>query len=272
MKMIASTAKIHPSSVIEDGAVIGENAKVGPFCHIGPNVVLGEDVELLSHVVVIGRTTVGKRTKIFPSAVIGGDSQSVHHSALNTTLVIGENCTIREGVTMNTGTVEHGGTTVVGNNNLFLANSHVAHDCRLGNNIILSNNVMLAGHVIVGDRAILGGGSAVHQFTRIGRQAFIGGLSAVSYDVIPYGMLNGNPGVLSGLNVVGMTRAGIERATIHAVRRAYKQIFEGPESIRANAAAIRQEYLDCAPALEILDFITAESDRALSSPNRGNRG
>ncbi|MBP1886977.1 acyl-ACP--UDP-N-acetylglucosamine O-acyltransferase [Sinorhizobium mexicanum] len=270
--MIASTAKIHPSSVIEDGAVIGENATVGPFCHVGPNAVLGEDVELLSHVVVIGRTTVGKGTKIFPSAVIGGDSQSVHHSALNTTLVIGENCTIREGVTMNTGTVEHGGTTVIGDNNLFLANSHVAHDCRLGNNIILSNNVMLAGHVIVDDRAILGGGSAVHQFTRIGRQAFIGGLSAVSYDVIPYGMLNGNPGLLSGLNVVGMTRAGIDRATIHAVRRAYKQIFEGPESIRANATAIRQEYLDCAPALEILDFIAAESDRALSSPNRGNRG
>ncbi|WP_425336096.1 acyl-ACP--UDP-N-acetylglucosamine O-acyltransferase [Sinorhizobium numidicum] len=270
--MIASTAKIHPSSVIEDGAVIGENAKIGPFCHVGPNVVLGDDVELLSHVVVIGRTTVGKGTKIFPAAVIGGDSQSVHHSALNTTLVIGDNCTIREGVTMNTGTVEHGGTTIVGNNNLFLANSHVAHDCRLGNNIILSNNVMLAGHVTVDDRAILGGGSAVHQFTRIGKLAFIGGLSAVSYDVIPYGMLNGNPGVLMGLNVVGMTRAGTDRATIHTVRRAYKQIFEGPESIRANAAAIRDEYPDCAPAIEILDFIAAESDRALSSPNRGNKG
>nr|WP_162098810.1 acyl-ACP--UDP-N-acetylglucosamine O-acyltransferase [Sinorhizobium sojae] len=272
MKMIAPTAKIHPSSVIEDGAVIGENVTIGPFCHIGPNVVLGDGIELLSHVVVIGRTTIGKATKIFPGAVIGGDSQSAHHSALNTMLVIGENCTIREGVTMNTGTVEHGGTTVVGDNNLFLAYSHVAHDCRLGNNIILSNNVMLAGHVTVEDRAILGGGSAVHQFTRVGRQAFVGGLSAVSYDVIPYGMLNGNPGVLSGLNVVGMTRAGIDRQTIHTVRRCYKQIFEGPQSIRANAAAIREEYLECAPAIEILDFIAAESDRALSSPNRSSKG
>ncbi|MCY1239676.1 Acyl-[acyl-carrier-protein]--UDP-N-acetylglucosamine O-acyltransferase [compost metagenome] len=170
---------------------------------------------------------------------------------------------------MNTGTVEHGGQTVIGDNNLFLAYSHVAHDCRLGNHIILSNNVMLAGHVTVEDRAILGGGCAVHQFTRVGRQAFVGGLSAVSYDVIPYGMLNGNPGILSGLNVVGMTRAGIDRATIHVVRRAYKQIFEGPESIRANAAAIREEYADCAPVVEILDFIAAESDRALSSPSRG---
>lgn len=270
--MISATAKIHPLSVIEDGAEIGENVTIGPFCHVGPHVVLKDNVELLTHVVVLGRTTVGEGTRIFPSAVIGGDSQSAHHSAVDTTLVIGKNCTIREGVTMNTGTVEHGGTTIVGDNNLFLAYSHVAHDCRLGNNIILSNNVMLAGHVSVDDRAILGGGSAVHQFTRIGRQAFIGGLSAVAYDVIPYGMLNGNPGLLGGLNVVGMARSGIEKPMIHAVRRAYKQIFEGPESIRANAAAIRGDYADCPPALEILDFIATESDRALSSPTRGSKG
>lgn len=269
MSVIAASAKIHPMSFIEDGAVIGENVSIGPFCHVGPKVVLGDNVELVSHVVVLGRTTVGKGTIIWPSAVIGGDSQSAHHSAVDTTLVIGENCVIREGVTMNTGTVEHGGTTIVGDNNLFLAYSHVAHDCRLGNNIILSNNVMLAGHVTVGDRAILGGGSAVHQFTRIGRQAFIGGLSAVSYDVIPYGMLNGNPGVLSGLNVVGMTRAGVERSEVHRVRRAYKAIFEGEGSARANAAAIRDEYLDCPQVMEILDFIAADSDRALSSPFRG---
>jgi UDP-N-acetylglucosamine acyltransferase len=269
MSVIAASAKIHPMSFIEDGAVIGENVSIGPFCHVGPKVVLGDNVQLVSHVVVLGRTTVGKGSIIWPSAVIGGDSQSAHHSAVDTTLVIGENCTIREGVTMNTGTVEHGGTTVIGDNNLFLAYSHVAHDCRLGNNIILSNNVMLAGHVTVGDRAILGGGSAVHQFTRIGRQAFIGGLSAVSYDVIPYGMLNGNPGVLSGLNVVGMTRAGVERSEVHRVRRAYKAIFEGEGSARANAAAIRDEYLDCPQVIEILDFIGAESDRALSSPFRG---
>ncbi len=269
MSKIAASAKIHPMSFIEDGAVVGENVVVGPFCHVGPKVTLHDNVELISHVVVLGCTTVGKGTTIWPSAVIGGDSQSAHHSAVDTTLVIGENCTIREGVTMNTGTVEHGGTTIVGNNNLFLAYAHVAHDCRLGDNIILSNNVMLAGHVTIEDRAILGGGSAVHQFTRVGRQAFIGGLSAVSYDVIPYGMLNGNPGLLSGLNIVGMTRAGIERAEIHKVRRAYKQIFESEGSVRANAAAIRDEFQDCPQALEIIDFIAAANDRAISSPNRG---
>jgi UDP-N-acetylglucosamine acyltransferase len=270
--MIAASAKIHPLSVVEEGAVVGENVVVGPFCHVGPKVILGDGVELLTHVVVTGRTTIGRGTRIFASAVIGGDPQSLHHDGAETTLSVGENCTIREGVTMNTGTTEGGGKTVVGDNNLFLAYSHVAHDCQVGNHVILSNNVMLAGHVTVEDRAILGGGSAVHQFTRIGRQAFIGGLSAVAYDVIPYGMLNGNPGLLGGLNVVGMTRSGIEKPMIHRVRRAYKQIFEGEGSIRNNAAAIREEYADCVPALHILDFIAAESDRALSSPNRGSKG
>ncbi|MCA0345102.1 MULTISPECIES: acyl-ACP--UDP-N-acetylglucosamine O-acyltransferase [unclassified Shinella] len=269
MIMIAASAKIHPLSVIEDGAVIGENVVVGPFCHVGPKVVLGDGVELLTHVVVTGRTHIGRGTRIFANAVIGGDPQSVNHDGAETTLSVGEMCVIREGVTMNTGTTEGGGKTVVGNHNLFLANSHVAHDCQLGDHIILSNNVMLAGHVTVEDRVILGGGSAVHQFTRIGRQAFIGGLSAVAYDVIPYGMLNGNPGILGGLNVVGMSRSGMEKATIHEVRRAFKQIFEGEGSIRANAAAIRADYADSVPVMHILDFIAVESDRALSSPNRG---
>jgi UDP-N-acetylglucosamine acyltransferase len=272
MSRIADSASIHAMAVVEDGAVIGQNAKIGPFCHVGPHVVLGDNVELLAHAVVAGRTTIGNGTRIFPMAVVGGDPQSVHHGGEETTLSVGDNCTIREGVTMNTGTADFGGKTIVGNNNLFLANSHVAHDCRVGDNVIMSNNVMLAGHVVIEDRVILGGGSAVHQFTRVGRHAFVGGLSAVSYDVIPYGMLNGNPGLLGGLNVVGMTRAGVDRATIHTVRRAYKAIFEGSGSLRENAAAIREEYADCEQVMHILDFIAAESDRALSSPTRGQKG
>lgn len=271
MTALPKSARIHSMSIVEDGAVLGENVVVGPFCHIGPNVVLGDNVELVSHAVVTGRTTLGSNNKIFPNAVIGADPQSVHHHGEETRLVIGNGNTIREGVTMNTGTGGGGGVTVVGDNNLFLAYSHVAHDCKLGNDIIMSNNVLLAGHVTVGDRAILGGGSAVHQFSRIGRQAFVGGLSGVAYDVIPYGMLNGNPGVLSGLNVVGMTRAGISRETVHRVRKAYKEIFEGDEAIRVAAANIREKYLDCPEVVEILDFIAADAERALSSPNRGGK-
>jgi UDP-N-acetylglucosamine acyltransferase len=268
MTAIPQSARIHPLSVVEDGAVLGENVQIGPFCHVGPKVRLGDGCELLSHVVITGRTTIGRNNRFFQNAVIGADPQSVHFHGEETTLELGDDNTVREGVTMNTGTAGGGGKTVVGASNLFLAYSHVAHDCKLGNHIILSNNVLLAGHVTVEDRAILGGGSAVHQFSRIGRHAFVGGLSGVAYDVIPYGMLNGNPGVLSGLNVVGMSRAGIARETIHRVRRAYKDIFESDETIRTAAARIRDTYLDCPEVIEILDFIAADAERALSSPNR----
>lgn len=269
MSRIAATARIHPMAVIEDGATIGENVQIGPFCTVGKDVVLKDDVQLVSHAVASGKTEIGRGCRIFPMAVIGGLSQSLHEAGEDSTLTIGDNCTMREGVTINMGTVGGGGKTVIGSNCLLLANSHVAHDCILGNDIVMSNNVMLAGHVKVGDKAILGGGSAVHQFSRIGRNAFIGGLAGVAYDVIPYGILNGNPGILAGLNVVGMSRAGVERATIHRVRRAFKQIFEGEGNIRTNAAAIRDEYADCAEVMEILDFIAADSDRAISSPFRG---
>jgi UDP-N-acetylglucosamine acyltransferase len=266
---ISSSAIIHPLAVVEDGAVIGDNVSIGPFCRVGPKVVLGDGCELISHAVVTGRTTMGRNCTIHPTAVIGGDPQSVHHAGEETTLDIGDNCTMRENVTINTGTTGGGGRTIVGSDNLFLAGSHVAHDCRLGNHIILSNAVLLAGHVTVEDRAIIGGGAAVHQFSRIGRQAFIGGMSGAAYDVIPYGMLNGNPGVLEGLNVVGMTRSGIERATIHRVRKAFKAIFDGTTgTARANAERIRPDFLDCKEVIEILDFIAADADRALSSPNR----
>lgn len=272
MSKIAPTAQIHPMAVVEEGAEVGPEAVVGPFCHVGPKVILGAKVQLLSHVVVTGRTSVGEGTRIHPFAAIGADSQSAKHSAEDTTLTVGTNCVIREGVTMNTGTVENGGATIVGDNGLFLTNSHVAHDCRVGNNVILSNNVMLAGHVIVGDFAIISGGAAVHQFTRVGHHAFIGGLSAVSYDVIPFGMLNGNPGLLDGLNIVGMSRSGIEKPVIHKVRRAYQAIFDGEGSVRDKAAALRNEYSDCPEVIDILDFVAAETDRGLSSPSRRRKG
>lgn len=265
-------ATIHPSSIVETGAVIGENVTIGPFCHVGPKVRLGDDVTLMSHVVIVGNTTIGSHTRIFPNAVLGCEPQNIHYKGEDTLLIIGEGCTIREGVTMHPGMPSAGGKTTVGNNSMFLAYSHVAHDCHVGDNVILSNNVMLAGHVTVGDRVIMGGGAAVHQFTRVGHHAFIGGLSAVSNDVIPYGMLNGNPGVLSGLNVIGMQRTGMDRAAIHATRRVYKAIFDQARPIRENVARVKAEGHAIDAVTDIITFIDAESERALSSPARGQRG
>jgi UDP-N-acetylglucosamine acyltransferase len=269
--MTMAKARIHPSSIIEDGAIIGQDVSIGPFCHIGTKVVLKDGVDIAGHVVVTGRTEIGEGTRIFAGAVLGGEPQNVQYRGEDTRLVIGRGCTIREGVTMNTGMPNAGGVTTVGDNSLFLAYSHVAHDCHVGNNVILSNNVMLAGHVSIGDRVIMGGGAAVHQFNRVGHHAFIGGLSAVSHDVIPYGMLNGNPGILAGLNVIGMARNGMEKDEIRAVRRAFKTIFHGKGSIRENASALKATGVESRAISDILDFILTEHERALSSPAKAHR-
>ncbi|VVT18945.1 acyl-ACP--UDP-N-acetylglucosamine O-acyltransferase [Rhizobium sp. EC-SD404] len=269
--MTSASARVHPSSVIEEGAIIGENVTIGPFCHIGPNVVLGDDCQILSHVAISGSTVLGKGCRVFPGAMLGFEPQNLAYKGEETRLEIGEGCTIREGVTMHPGMPNAGGLTSVGKNCLFLAYSHVAHDCHVGDNVVLSNNVMLAGHVTVGDRVIIGGGAAVHQFARIGHRAFIGGLSAVNFDVIPYGMLNGNPGVLGGLNIIGMQRAGMDKASIHEVRRAFRHIFQGPGSVRQNAGEARALYTSNETVGQIIDFIEAQSERALSSPARAHR-
>ncbi|GJE56759.1 MULTISPECIES: acyl-ACP--UDP-N-acetylglucosamine O-acyltransferase [Methylobacterium] len=263
---MSAAATIHPSSVVEDGAQIGDGVTIGPFCHVGPQVVLGEGCELLSHVVVAGHTTIGSRTKIYPFASLGHAPQDLKYRGEASTLSIGADCMIREGVTMNPGTAGGGMETTVGNACAFLANSHVGHDCRVGDNVIFSNNVMLAGHCTVGNYAILGGGAGVIQFARIGNHGFVGGCAALENDCIPYGMVLGNRAYLSGLNIIGLQRRGFSRDDIHALRRAYRQLFapEGTLMERVEDAAAE---FDSHPAVqEILAFIREGSKRSICTP------
>ncbi len=261
-----SSAKVHPSAVLEDGCSVGSDVKIGPFCHVGSDVVLKDGVELLAQVSVQGHTTVGKGTRIFPFASVGNEPQDLKFSGEKTTLDIGENCIIREGVTINPGTAGGGSQTRIGNNCAFLANSHVAHDCVVGNHVIFSNNVMLAGHCVVGDHVIFGGGSAAHQFCRIGHHAFIGGLAGVEGDVIPFGMAIGNRANLAGLNLIGMKRSGVARDSIHAVRNTYKALFSGETVVLEAAKELGAAATD-PHVIDMVEFITASADRALCTPS-----
>jgi UDP-N-acetylglucosamine acyltransferase len=260
------TNKIHPSAVVEDGAVLGDDVEVGPFCHVGPRATLGNGVRLLSHAVVAGITTIGARTRVFPFASLGHEPQDLKYQGEETTLEVGENCTIREGVTMNPGTAGDEGKTIIGNNCVFLANAHVAHDCVLGNNIIFSNAVMVAGHCKIGDNVIFGGGAGVHQFCRIGNNAFIGGMAGLENDVIPYGVALGNRAYLGGLNVIGMKRSGMAREDIHAVRAAYKHIFGGSQTIADSVENMPEDIAANAVVQKIVEFVRSGENRSLCTP------
>ena len=202
---------IHPSSVVEEGAQIGQGVRIGPFCHVGADAVIGDRVELVSHVSVMGATTIGASTKVYPMAILGGPPQNTKHKGGRTTLVIGENCTIREGVTMHLGTDSSRGETTIGDNGNFLAYAHIAHDCVVGNNATFANGATLGGHCEIGNNVYIGGLTAVHQFVRVGDNAFLGGCSAIVGDVIPYAIAVGNRASLRGLNIIGLKRSGLPR-------------------------------------------------------------
>lgn len=260
------TAGVHPSAIVEPGAKLGSDVSIGPFSHVGPEVELGENVALVGHVVVAGRTKIGARTKVFPFASIGHQPQDLKYRGEPSSLAIGVDCLIREGVTMNPGTQAGGLTTIVGDRCAFLANSHVGHDCWVGNDVVLSNNVMLAGHVTIGDYVIVGGGAAIIQFARVGAHAFVGGLSGLENDLIPYGMALGNRAHLSGLNIIGLQRRGFSREDIHALRRAYRLLFADEGTLMERVGDVAAEFDDHPIVHEILDFIRSGGKRSICIP------
>ena len=257
---------IHPTAIIESGAKLGTDVKVGPYCIVGPHVQLGDEVELISHAVVAGRTTIGSRTKIFPFASIGHQPQDLKYDGEPSTLTIGAQCLIREGVTLNPGTKGGGMVTTIGDRCAFLANSHVGHDCIVGNDVIFSNNVMLAGHCNVGDFAILGGGAAVIQFARVGHHSFLGGMSGLENDLIPYGMALGNRAYLSGLNIIGLQRRAFTRSDIKDLRRAYRLMFAAEGTLQERIDDVSEEFANHPIVVEIVEFIRKGGKRSLCIP------
>ncbi|MBP1531892.1 MAG: acyl-ACP--UDP-N-acetylglucosamine O-acyltransferase [Alphaproteobacteria bacterium] len=250
-------AHIHPTAIIEEGALIAPTAEIGPMCWISSQAKIAENVKLLGQVTVYGNTTIGEGTIVFPGARLGcGPQDHGNEFQLEAKLIIGKNNIIRENVTMHSGTPKEHFTTVVGDGCMFMINSHVAHDCVVGNNVIMTNNAVIGGHVHLGDGVILGGNCAVHQFVHICRKAMVGGVSGVARDIIPFGIANGMPASLRGLNVIGMSRSGIDEKTIKSCTRAFMYIFKGKDGTFAErVASAFEKFKDNEMVIEQLQFI-----------------
>jgi UDP-N-acetylglucosamine acyltransferase len=265
-----SAARIHPLAQVDPAAKIADGAEVGPFCVVGPDVSLGAGCRLVSHVFVTGRTTIGPRTVVHPQAVLGLPPQSLKYGGAPTRLTIGTDCTIREGVSMNTGTEDGGGLTAVGDHGFFMAYSHIGHDCRVGDHVIFANNATLAGHCEVGDHVFIAGVSALHQFTRVGAGAMIGGMTGIRGDVIPFGLAEGRPGRLVGINTIGMKRRGYKREALAAARKAYLMLFREAGLLEERIAATEAALGGQPVVAEILTFIRARGKRALCRAGGGD--
>ncbi|MDB5834406.1 MAG: lpxA [Caballeronia sp.] len=260
--MIDKTAVIHPSAIIEEGAVIGARVRIGPYCCIGGDTEIGEGTVLKSHVVVSGRTSIGRDNIIYPFATIGEDNQDLKYAGEATVVEVGDRNRLRESVTIHRGTVQGGGLTKVGNDNLLMVNAHVAHDCVIGDHCILANNATLGGHVTVDEYAIIGGMCAVHQLCAIGAHVMVGGCSGVAQDVPPFIIAQGNHASPNGVNTTGLQRRGFSKEAIQAIRNAYKLLYRSGrtlEEVKPEIAEIAIAHTEVQP---FYDFL-ARSTRGL---------
>jgi UDP-N-acetylglucosamine acyltransferase len=215
---------IHSTAIIHPTVKLGNSVSVGPYCLIEADVIIGDNCVFESHVVVKGKTTIGKNNHFYQFGSIGEDCQDKKYAGEPTELLIGDNNVFRESVSVHRGTIQDKSLTQIGSNNLFMCNAHVAHDCVVGDNTILATSVALAGHVHIGDWVIMGGLTAAHQFCHIGDHSFIGGGVIVFRDVPPFVMV-GDDGVPRGINSEGLRRRGFDGDTILHIKRAYKVIY-----------------------------------------------
>lgn len=247
-------SNIHETAIIEKGAKIGNNVNIGPYVSISSQTIIGDDTVIDAHAVIAGKTSIGKGNHIFSHAVIGSIPQDLKFNGEDVELIIGDHNKIREFTLLNPGTKGGGSITKIGNNNLLMGYVHLGHDVIIGNNCILANGATLAGHVELGNNVVIGGLTPIHQFVHIGDYAMIGGASALTQDIPPYCLAEGNRAVLRGLNLTGLRRA-LPREEINALKTAYRELFESAEALQETAKNL-QTKSSSEHVKKLIEFIT----------------
>lgn len=256
-----TASSIHPTAIVSPRAKLGERVVIGPFAMVGDGCELGDDCEIHPRATLDRDVKLGKGVKVGIGSVLGGPPQDLKYAGEQTTVEIGDGTVIREYVTVNRGTSQSFKTTV-GTKCLLMSYVHLAHDCHIGNGVILGNTVQLAGHVTIEDRATLSGLSGVHQFVRIGRNAFIGGCSRVSKDIPPFLKAVGNPVKLYGLNSVGLRRSGFSEEVVRELKRAYRLFFRSDMNL-SQALRHAETELEMFPEVRELMRFVEESGRGV---------
>ncbi len=249
-------ALIDPTANVAPGAEIGAGTVIGPNVVVGPHVRIGRACNIGASAVIDGWTEIGDETQVFPFASIGLIPQDQKFKGERTRLVIGRRNIFREFVTIHRGTKGGGGVTRIGDDNLFMAYVHVAHDCQVGDRAILANAANLGGHVTVEDEAFIGAVSGVHQYCRVGRNAFIGGASVVTLDALPFVRSVGNRARIYDLNTIGLVRHGMPQETIDQLKRAFRYLLQSRLNRTQALLQIEQDdTLQCAEVLYLVEFI-----------------
>ena len=256
--------RIHPGAEVDAGADLAEGVEVGPFAVIERDVHIGERTRIFPGAHVLAGTTLGRENVVHGHVVLGGDPQDLAYDGSRTELRIGDRNVFREGVTVNRGSAPET-VTSIGDDCFFMANSHVGHDCEVESNVILANGALLGGHVHVGERVFIAGNAAVHQHVRVGRLAMLAGVSPLTVDVPPFSLV-ADRNIWRGMNSVGLRRAGFDRKTTTALRRAFRRLFGRRRNLKTAREEIAAEGGLLPEVAEVLEFIET-SKRGVCRPD-----
>jgi len=260
---------IHPTAVISCEAEIAPDVQIGPYAIIEGHVRIEPGCVIESHACLCGPLTMGRDNFVGHGAVLGKSPQHKGYRGEATSLRIGDENVFREHVTVHRGTLQGKGETWIGDRNLFMIGAHIGHDARVGNGCTLVNGALVAGHVILFDNCILSGHSAIQQRVRIGRLAMLGGLGSSSKDIPPFVLQQGY-NCVTGLNTVGLRRAGFRTETIAALREAFRILFK--EGRTQNNALDRID-ADLSSIAEVKEFVTfiREAKLGINPARTGDR-
>jgi len=258
---------IHPTAIVDPGARIDSSVVIGPYAVIGPQVEIGAGTTVGAHCVIEGRTTIGSDNRIFPFNSLGAVPQDKKYAGEPCELRIGARNTIREFCTFNIGSPGGGAITRVGDDNWIMAYTHIAHDCQVGSRATLANNTTLGGHVEIGDWVTVGGLSGIHQFVKVGAHAMVGFASAVSQDVPPFMLVDGNPLAVRGFNLVGLRRRDFSAARIAAVKQMHRLLYrEGRtlEQARSAIEGLAEQTPEATPDVTLMSGFLAAASRGIA--------
>jgi len=245
--VVAPTARIHPD------AVIGPGVRVGEYCVIESDVVVGAACAFEPYVYIKRWTTLGERNEISAGTVLGTDPLDKGFSGERSYLRIGNGNKIREHYTISRGTAPES-LTEIGDDNYVMTSGHIAHNCRIGSHTVIASCALLAGYVEVEDQAFISGGVVVHQFSKIGRLAMIGGNTRINSDVPPFFLYAGHDVVAKGLNVVGLKRAGYKASDVSMLKKAYQLLYRSGLKLQDALARIEAE-IPTPETLHLVNFI-----------------
>jgi UDP-N-acetylglucosamine acyltransferase len=244
---LAPTARVHPD------AAIGPGVRIGEYCVIESDVAIGAGCVLEPYVYIKRWTTLGERNEISAGTVLGTDPLDKGFTGERSYLKIGDGNKIREHYTISRGTKPES-VTEIGNDNYIMTSGHIAHNCKIGNNTTIASCALVAGYVEVEDGAFISGGVVVHQFSKIGRLAMIGGNTRVNSDVPPFFLYTGFNVEAKGLNVVGLKRAGYRASDLRALKKAYQILYRSGLKLREALAKIEAE-IPTPETLHLVDFV-----------------